>query len=36
VPYDRFGEAIVEALRDIAERRDVPNIILPHEIVLRG
>jgi LacI family transcriptional regulator len=36
VPYDRFGEAIVEALCDMAERRDVPNIILPHEIVLRG
>jgi DNA-binding LacI/PurR family transcriptional regulator len=33
VPYDQLVEAIVEGL---CERCDVPKIILPHEMVLRG
>jgi LacI family transcriptional regulator len=35
VPYERYGAAIVEALRSIREGRPPPSIILPHVLVRR-
>jgi hypothetical protein len=36
VPYERYGAAIVEALRSLDAGGPPASIILPHTLVMRG